>query len=196
MAFGVCTNFLSSFSPSTGQKWTRNSHFVAGHQFPPATSPSTSAPQPSPAGCQGRLDLPRTERSLLTVRDDALNNLRRGLRHRFCDHALSAIPEGFQHVTTIDALWPNNLLSKQQSVFCKFRNVLLCLFQIPPVVQTTAGVVSIKVGIYPLTGQGQPPPPPAPKKRPPNSANLADLFCRFVGFLIFADLFCQFVGFL
>ena len=32
-------------------------------------------------------------------------------------------------------------------------------------------------------------PPPPPNGRP-NSANFADLFCRFVGFLNFADFFC------
>ena len=39
------------------------------------------------------------------------------------------------------------------------------------------------------------PPPPPPNWRP-NSADLADLFRRFVGFLNFADLFCRFFGFL
>ena len=36
--------------------------------------------------------------------------------------------------------------------------------------------------------------PPPPHRRP-NSADLADLFRRFVGFLNFADLFCRFFGF-
>ena len=35
-----------------------------------------------------------------------------------------------------------------------------------------------------------------PPNRWPNLADLADLFCRIVGFLNFADLFCRFVGFL
>ena len=39
-------------------------------------------------------------------------------------------------------------------------------------------------------------PPPPPPNRRPNSADLADLFRRFVGFLNFADLFCRFFGFL
>ena len=39
-------------------------------------------------------------------------------------------------------------------------------------------------------------PPPPPTNRRPNSADLADLFCRFVGFLDVTDLFCRFVGFL
>ena len=38
-----------------------------------------------------------------------------------------------------------------------------------------------------------PPPPPAPNRRP-NLADLADLFCRFVGFLNFDDWFCRLVG--
>ena len=38
-------------------------------------------------------------------------------------------------------------------------------------------------------GRGRGPPPPPPNRRP-NSADLADLFRRFVGFLNFADLFC------
>ena len=32
--------------------------------------------------------------------------------------------------------------------------------------------------------------PPPPPNRRPNSADFADLICRFVGFLDFADLFC------
>ena len=36
-------------------------------------------------------------------------------------------------------------------------------------------------------------PPPPKKNWPPNSADFADLFCRFVGFRSFADLFCRFV---
>ena len=39
--------------------------------------------------------------------------------------------------------------------------------------------------------QANPPPPP---NRRPNSADLADLFCRFVGFLNFANWSCRLVG--
>ena len=42
-------------------------------------------------------------------------------------------------------------------------------------------------------GSNTPPPPPNWR---PNSADLADLFYRFVGFLNFADLLCPFIGFL
>ena len=44
----------------------------------------------------------------------------------------------------------------------------------------------------PLSPCEQPPPPP-PRRQywRPNSADFANFFCRFVGFLDFADLFCQ-----
>ena len=38
--------------------------------------------------------------------------------------------------------------------------------------------------------------PTPPPNWPPNSADFADLFCRFVGFLNSTDLFARFVGFL
>ena len=50
-------------------------------------------------------------------------------------------------------------------------------------------------GMGPMWVAGGQPPPPPPNRRL-NSANFADLFCRFVEFLNFADLFCRFVGFL
>ena len=33
-----------------------------------------------------------------------------------------------------------------------------------------------------------------PESRPPNSANLADLFCQFIAFLNISDWFCRLVG--
>ena len=55
-------------------------------------------------------------------------------------------------------------------------------------------------GYPPPSSNGCPPPPqphtPPPPNRRPNSADLADSFCRFFGFLNFADLFCRFFGFL
>ena len=59
MAFGVCTNFFSSFPPSTGQKWKITSHrlldqrYIGGNAtYPPHFGPFWAFSRTLPQGVE------------------------------------------------------------------------------------------------------------------------------------------------